>query len=117
MSWISEAIAQVKNLEPGFDPLTNDIQFYLLVIQVLWAVLVAFIAYFVRQLNKTLSDIMAKYEKMNERLHEEYAKKEEVRERVHGLRDALGIHSTWIHILAQKAELNLPQMGRKDDSP
>lgn len=113
--WIAEALAQMANQEPGLDSITNDVQFYLMLIQFLWAVIVGFIAYFIRQLNNTLSNIMAKYEKMNERLHEDYVKKEEVRERVHGLRDALGMHSTWIHILASHTKVQLPH-SRKDDA-
>lgn len=91
--------------------MSNDLQLYLLIIQALWAIILLLIGYFVAQLNRTLATIGKKYEEMNERLLKEYATKDELTDRVHGLRDALGTHSTWIHLLAFQTKMNLPGMS------
>ena len=111
---LSEAWAQITNQQAGMDSFTNDIQFYLAIIQILWGIVMALIGLYIRSLNATLKTLGERHDKLMEKLYEEYAKKDDVIERVHGLRDSLGVHSTWIHILAHQLQVQLPGLKRKD---
>jgi hypothetical protein len=93
-----------------------DIEIYILLIQGLWALLMALAGFFIYEMRSTLREIEKNTNDLHDRLLSQYVTKPELRERVHGVRGALGMHSTWIHILAQKAGIALPgQAARNND--
>lgn len=93
----------------------EDAQVYIVVIQVLLGLLLALLAFFLNSIHATLKDVQRTAQELNQRMHVEFATKAELRERVHGVRGALGVHSTWIHILAHKGGVALPGQNNKGD--
>lgn len=115
--WLIEVARAAVDQKPGLDAPANDLQVYLILIQGLWAIILLLIGVLIRQLNATLNRIGEKYDDLYRLLLTEYATRADVIERVHGLRDSLGIHSTWIHIIAAATKVNLPISTGKDPTP
>lgn len=92
------------------------VQIYIMLIQILWALVLSMLTWFIKNLNSTLKSIQLDFTRLHEKMLTDYATKTELRERVHGMRDILGVHATWIHILAANTKVVLPQSQREDSA-
>lgn len=101
-------VAQAVVATPAIADSASTIQFYLVVIQAMWAVLLLILGVVIASLARTLRDFQTKYLELYKLILTEYATKTDLSKRVHGFRDDLGVHSTWIHLLAHVLKIDLP---------
>ena len=106
---ISEALAQGAGLIPDYLP--EHVQFLMLVVQGLLTVVVGGVAWFLRSLFLALRELQGELNSLHRDLLKNYATKEELSQRVHGLRDTIGVHNTWLHLMAYKCNMDLPHNG------
>jgi hypothetical protein len=104
---MSEAIAQGAGLIPDYLP--EHVQFLMLVIQGLLTVVVAGVAWFLRSLFGAVRDLQKELSDLHKDLLKNYATKNELSDRVHGLRDTIGVHNTWLHLISYKIDMKLPE--------
>jgi hypothetical protein len=118
-----ESIAEVTQAavaRPAIDDSASTIQFYLIVIQVLWGLVLLLLGIVIAYLTRTLREFQGKLSESQDKHLElykliltEYSTKTDLSKRVHGLRDALGVHSTWIHLLAHGIKMDLPSSNNR----
>lgn len=116
---ISEALAAsstVAAVTSSFEP-TAEIQFLLMLLQGLWGIFLLIIGILVNMVLSAQRRLEKKYDEFKDKIIADYATKKELQERSHGLRDSLGTHSTWIHLIAQHVKISLPHTHtRKEDT-
>lgn len=88
--------------------MTEDREFLVLIIQGLWAVLLIVLSVLMSMLWGMLKSMRDNFDMFYKTVLLEYPTKKDLQQRVHGLRGALGVHSTWIHLLAHVVKVRLP---------